>query len=142
MLQDSMNVLLSKTLRNCNSLFRKSYSTFRSSVIAYAMVFTLSNPGGVKTPAKTPVISNMVDGSGNIQVIAEFPPPFLKSDNIVYYSKICLKSDRPVSPGVLRFSRFLRFLRFLRWKSCKNPEFRDGLNCSPDEVLPDLFLKA
>ena len=71
-----------------------------------------------------------------MQVIAELPPPFLKSDNIVYYSKICLKSDRPVSPGVLRFSRFLR------WKSCKNPEFRDGLNCSPDEVLPDLFLKA
>jgi hypothetical protein len=29
----------------------------------------------------------MVDGSGNIQVIAEFPPPFLKSDNIVYYKQ-------------------------------------------------------
>jgi hypothetical protein len=39
----------------------------------------------MKTHAKTPVISNMAAGSGNMQVIAEFPPPFLKSDNIVYY---------------------------------------------------------
>ena len=50
-----------------------------------AVLFTRSNPGGRKAPAKTPVISNMAAGSGNMQVIAEFPPPFLKSDNIVYY---------------------------------------------------------
>ena len=79
MLQESMNVLLSRSLRNCNGIFRKSYSTIRSSII-YAL-----KPGGRKAPAKTPVISNMAAGSGNMQVIAEFPPPFLKSDNIVYY---------------------------------------------------------